>query len=100
MLSFIKSAPGVSWDSNGNLLEPIRNFNIIDILQKMSSPSDKIGFEKLDVPFIKMLLHSVGLDSSFIRNSAAKRQLFGGGGGGVGGNPSKARARKVSWVGY
>ena len=77
-LSLLRNTPGISWDSSGNLFEPFRNFNIINILNTLSDVGDKKGFEKEDVPFIKMILQGASLDSSFIRNNKAKKQLMGG----------------------
>lgn len=92
-LSLMKHTPGIMWDTTGNLLSPITNFNIIDILQTLSDTNSKLGFKADDVPFIKMLLHNTNLDPSFIRNTKAKRQLFGGGGGARGGGRTSAPIR-------
>lgn len=105
MLSLMRNTPGVSWDINGNLYEPIRNFNIIDILKTLSDGKDKKGFSADDVPFIKMLFHSANLDSSFVRSNKAKKQLFGGG---IQIRPrprpppmfATAQARTMPWEGY
>lgn len=81
-LALMKHTPGITWDTNGNLLSPINNFNVIDILQTLSDVNSKLGFKADDIPFIKMLFHNTNLDPSFIRNNKARKQLFGGGGGG------------------
>ena len=77
-LSVLRNTPAISWDASGNLLEPFRRYNIIHILKTLGDVGKKQGFEKEDVPFIRMILRSANMDPSFIRNNQAKKQLMGG----------------------
>ena len=94
-LALLKNTPEISWDSSGNLLEPFRNYNIINILKTLSNAGDKKGFQTEDVPLIRMILHSASMDPSFIRNNKAKKQLMGGSK-----PPLFAQARNVQWERY
>lgn len=99
MLYMMSRSPGVSWDTSGNLLEPIRNFNIINILKTLGDGSDRTGFPKNDIPLIRMLLHSV--DPSFIRSNKVKKQLLLGGSKFSFSPPSSfAQAQRKSWEKY
>lgn len=89
-LALMKHTPGITWDTNENLLSPINNFNVTDILQTCDVNS-KLGFKADDIPFIKMLFHNTNLDLSFIRDNKARKQLFGGGGGHGGGGGGGGR---------
>ena len=95
-LSLLKSTPGISWDSRGNLLEPLRNFNIIIILKTLSDAGDKKGFEKEDIPIIRMILYSANIDPSFIRSNKTKKELMGWSKV----TPLLAHAQKLAWEKY
>ena len=107
MLSLLRNTAAVAWDSEGNLIEPVRNFNVIDILKTLSNASDRHGFSKADLPFIKLFLRAAGVNSSLIRSVKARKQLMGGSKSfrdNVFSSPnpslSRAQAQRMPWETY
>lgn len=101
MISLMRSTPGISWDSNGNLLEPVRNLNIVEILKTLGNTTSRWGLLKKDVPMIKMLLHTASVDPSHIHNLKVKRQLAGGTKYLTESpSPSLAQAQRLPWLRY
>ena len=77
MLSFLRKHPLIRWDSSGNMLSPIRDVNIVDIIRYWLNRNN--NFDSSKIPDLRMLVKLVNLPPSFVKNPKAKAQLFKGG---------------------
>ena len=77
MLAFLRKHPLVRWDSSGNMLSPIRNVNIVDIIRYWLNRNN--NFDSNKISDLRMMVKLIDLPPSFIKNPKAKAQLFKGG---------------------
>ena len=80
LLLYFKRAPDVKWDENGNLLSPLTDYNIIDIIsQLIQTKTSKKGMPQHRVDAYRLLLNVAGLPKEFVQSGQVKTKLYGGG---------------------
>ena len=78
--SFVKlldQNTNVSWNENGDLDQPFKGLNIINLISTLNNRKAKISPEQK--PLVKMLFNLTGLNPLSIKNSKEKADLVGGG---------------------
>jgi len=94
ILSYLRKHPLIRWDSSGNMMSPIRDVNIIDIIRYWVNTN--ANFDASKIPDLRMMIKLVDLPKSYIRNPKARARLFKGGGH----PPSKVKPGKIRWEPY
>ena len=74
MLKFIeKNNSSIKWDINGDLIEPIKNYNIIDFIRKLSETKGKI--DDIYVNDYKYLFATLYIPHWLIKNKDVINQM-------------------------
>lgn len=77
ILSYLRKHPLIRWDSNGNMMSPIRDVNIFDIIRYWVTKNST--FDSNKIPDLRMMVKLVSLPESFIKNPKARGKLLKGG---------------------
>ena len=81
LLTMFENAPGVEWDTSGNLISPVRGENILEIISVLGMPkSSSYRNHRIDIPGLKLLLDTANIPPKFLKNASLKAKLNKGGG--------------------
>ena len=80
LLTMFENAPGVEWDTSGNLISPVRGENILEIISVLGMPkSSPYRTGRMDIPGLKLLLDTANIPPKFLKNASLKAKLNKGG---------------------
>lgn len=74
LLTFFDKKEHIRWDSKGQLISPIDNYNVIDIIKTLLQ--SKANIKKSDIPFYRLILNEAGIVPELIKNMKLRQQLF------------------------